>query len=134
MISIFNNYTPWKGSKNGVFSGQYSLRIKENYGREKTPYLDTFHPVRRQLTLKYSNVVKHELRVTTWKFKSTSWNSKVRLEIQKCEFKSTSYEFISTSYEFKSTSWKTKSTSCKIKSTSWEVKSTSWEIKHLLGD
>ena len=60
--------------------------------------------------------VKHELRVTSYKFKSTSY-----------EFKSTSYEFKSMSYEFKSTSYKFKYTTYEFKSTSGEFKSTSYE-------
>ena len=39
--------TVWKVSKYGTFSDlyfPYSVRIQE-YGQEKTPYLDTFHPV-----------------------------------------------------------------------------------------
>ena len=44
--------------------------------------------------------VKHELRVTSYKFKSTSY-----------EFKSTSYEFKGMGYEFRSTSYVFKSTS-----------------------
>ena len=63
------------------------------------------------------DMVKHELRVTSyellvtsWKLKSTSWKSKVRgqiheLWVQIHEFKSTSCESKSTSYEFKSKSY-----------------------------
>ena len=65
------------------------------------------------------DMVKHELRVTSWKlkstswkFKSTSWNSKVLVRI-----KSTSYEFETTSYEFESTSYEFESTSYEFEST-----------------
>ena len=62
----------------------------------------------------FGGKVKHELRVTSYKFKSTS-----------CEFNFTSYEFKFTSYEFKSTSYNFKSTSYEFKSTSYVLKSTS---------
>ena len=43
-----SDFTAWKASKYGVLSGPYcpvfSLNTR-NYEPEKTPYLDTFHPV-----------------------------------------------------------------------------------------
>ena len=70
----------------------------------------------RNRATKDSDMVKHELRVTSWKLKSTSWSSKARVKIQKHElkFKSTSYEFKSTSYKFESTSYEFESTSSRI--------------------
>ena len=84
---------------------------------------------------KICDMVKHELRVTSnkfrdasyellvvsRKFKSRSWNSKVRtqileLRVQIYEFKSKSYEFKSTSYELKSVIYKFRFTSNKFKS------------------
>ena len=70
-----------------------------------------------------SDMVKHELRVTSWKlkstswnFKSTSWNSKVQVQIKStsCEFQSTSYEFQSTSSRIIKNSLKTQVNSPKI--------------------
>ena len=85
--------------------------------------------------LKNSDMVKHELQVTSCdllvtrsKLKSSSWSLKARVKIQKCEFQSTSYEFKSTSYEFKSTTYEFKSTGYEFKSTSYQFKSTSSKI------
>ena len=35
----------WKLSKYGVFSGPYSVLLRENMDQKKTPYLDTFHAI-----------------------------------------------------------------------------------------
>ena len=48
-LILFDNFTAWKVSKYGFFSGPYFSVFSLNtgkYGPEKTPYLDTFHAVK----------------------------------------------------------------------------------------
>ena len=76
----------------------------------------------------WSDMVKHELRVTSCQLRVTSYylrveNLNARVEIQKCKFKSTSYEFKSTNCEFKPTSYELIFTSYELKSNSYEFKS-----------
>ena len=75
----------------------------------------------------FSDMVKHELRVTSCELRAESL--KAWVEIQKYEFKSTSYVFESTSYEFKFTSYEFESTSLEFESTGYEFESTSCEFE-----
>ena len=82
----------------------------------------------------FFDMVKHELRVTSYELRVKSLKARVeslkaRVEIEKFKSKSSSYEFKSTRYELKSTRYELKSTSYKFKSTSYEFKSTGLEFK-----
>ena len=78
----------------------------------------------------FFDMVKHELRVTSYELRVKSLKARVeslkaRVEIEKFKSKSSSCEFKSTRYELKSTRYELKSTSYKFKSTGLEFKSTS---------
>ena len=67
--------TAWNETKYGVFSGSHFLVFSQNtakYGREKTPYLDTFHAV---------GMFNSANPTGNYKFKVSNRNSRTRCEI-----------------------------------------------------
>ena len=78
--------------------------------------LSLFPSFTKRIRFGQSDMVKHELRVTSCELQVESLKARIeslkpRVQIQKCEFKSASYEFKYTCYQFKFTSYKFKSTS-----------------------